>query len=30
VQKLELVVGDATLEFTPGEAADVVARLVSL
>lgn len=30
VQKLELVVGDATLEFTPGEAADIVARLVSL
>ena len=30
VQKVELVVGDATLEFTPGEAADIVARLVSL
>jgi threonine aldolase len=28
VQKLELVVGDATLEFTPEEGADIVARLV--
>jgi hypothetical protein len=28
VQKLELVVGDATLEFTPDEVAAVIARLV--